>query len=79
MQPSAKFRPFVFISLIILLVFGIGLFLAAGLTVVSAQSSLERWISFDGEGEKTAPEVDLLQADVNTLTLQAKASGIGVG
>ena len=79
MQPSAKFRPFVFMSLIIILVFGIGLFLAAGRTVVSAQSSLERWISFDGEGEKTAPEVDLLQADENTLTLQAKASGIGVG
>ena len=78
MQPSAKFRPFVFISLIIILVFGIGLFLAAGLTVVSAQSSLGRWISFDGEGEKTAPEVNLLQADENAITLQATAPGVEV-
>jgi len=78
MRPSAKFQPSVFVSLVIVLVLGFGLLLAAGFTVVSAQSSSGEWISFGGEGEKTAPEVKLLQADENAITLQAAASGVEV-
>jgi len=57
MRPSAKFQPSVFVSLVIVLVLGFGLLLAAGFTVVSAQSSSGEWISFGGEGEKTAPDL----------------------
>ena len=78
MRPSAKFQPSVFVSLVIVLVLGFGLLLAAGFTVVSAQSSSGEWISFGGEGEKTAPEVKLLQADENAITLQTAASGVEV-
>lgn len=77
MRPSAKFQPSVFVSLVIVLVLGFGLLLAAGFTVVSAQSSSGSGFPWWGR-RKTAPEVKLLQADENAITLQAAASGVEV-
>jgi hypothetical protein len=78
MRPSAKFQPSILVSLIFILVLCIGLFVAAGLTVVRAESSSAGWISFGGDGVKTAPEVNLLRVDEYAITLQATAPGVEV-